>query len=166
MPTMKVPFTIRYATNKAFWFIVRPIRTWYRFFARPIERGAKVVIIHDGKVLLVRPNYAHRKWTLPGGGVGGRETFEEAAIREVREEVGLEIQTLTFIREYQADHKFYKSKVRSLVTTVESDYFAVDGIEIKEAAWFPLDALPHDRVPRVDGTLAALALPEKPETKV
>src|SRR3989344_1954534 len=163
---MNVGFIIRYAAKKTFWFIAGPIRTWYRFFVRPTERGAKVVVIHDGKVLLVRPNYAHRQWTLPGGGAGRRETFEQAAIREVREEVGLEIQTLTFIREYQADHRFFKTNVRAFVTTVESDYFAVDGIEIAEAAWFPRDALPHDRGPRVDATLAALALSEKPQPDI
>ncbi|HEY4521200.1 MAG TPA: NUDIX domain-containing protein [Candidatus Paceibacterota bacterium] len=166
MLTMKASFAIRYATNKVFWFVVRPIRTIYRFFVRPTERGAKVVIVHNGKVLLVRPNYAHRQWTLPGGKVERKETFEEAAVREVREEVGLPIQRLTLIREYQADHRFFKTNVQSFATTVDSDYFVVDGIEIAEAAWFPLDALPAERVPRVDAMLAALPLSEKPQPDI
>jgi len=46
----------------------------------------------DGRVLLVRQNYARKKWTTPGGGVEANETPIEALRREVNEEVGLELQ--------------------------------------------------------------------------
>jgi ADP-ribose pyrophosphatase YjhB (NUDIX family) len=50
------------------------------------------LIVLDGRVVLVR----HRAGTsayhlLPGGGVGYRETLEDAVVREVREETGLEV---------------------------------------------------------------------------
>jgi len=45
----------------------------------------------DGRVLLVRLSY-RRRWGFPGGLMKRRETIDEAARREVREEVGLDIE--------------------------------------------------------------------------
>lgn len=49
------------------------------------------LIVKDNKVLLVKITYGANKgyWMLPGGFVEERETFEEAAIREVKEETGI-----------------------------------------------------------------------------
>jgi 8-oxo-dGTP pyrophosphatase MutT (NUDIX family) len=50
----------------------------------------------DIKVLICKDAGYHR-WVLPKGLVGSHERFEEAALREVREEVGVEariVQTL------------------------------------------------------------------------
>ena len=45
----------------------------------------------DARVLAVRPLFPPREWTLPGGKVTDRETPDEAAVREVREETGIEV---------------------------------------------------------------------------
>ena len=59
---------------------------------RVIERSAGGVVVRqsgDGtKVLLIRDPY--RKWGLPKGHLEGGEGAQEAALREVREETGLE----------------------------------------------------------------------------
>lgn len=59
-------------------------------------RACVVAICTDaeGRVLLgqrLRRDNGYGKWVLPGGGIKGRETFEEALRREVREECGIEI---------------------------------------------------------------------------
>ncbi len=45
----------------------------------------------DGRILVVRPLFPPREWTLPGGKVTGRETPEAAAVREVAEETGIKV---------------------------------------------------------------------------
>ena len=51
----------------------------------------KVVIKSDkGNILLAKPSYKN-SWQLPGGGVDGGESPEEAAVREVQEELNLTI---------------------------------------------------------------------------
>jgi len=51
---------------------------------------ASAFVVDDGRVLLIH----HRKldqWLQPGGHIEDRETPDEAAIREVREETGVEM---------------------------------------------------------------------------
>jgi ADP-ribose pyrophosphatase YjhB (NUDIX family) len=54
--------------------------------------GVGGVVVEDGRVLFVRDARGahHGRWTLPGGYVEFDERFDEAAVREVREETGLE----------------------------------------------------------------------------
>jgi ADP-ribose pyrophosphatase YjhB (NUDIX family) len=44
----------------------------------------------EGRILVVRPTYS-KEWMLPGGRVERGETPHEAAIRETREETGLDV---------------------------------------------------------------------------
>lgn len=56
--------------------------------------GSAVIILKDGKILLGRRNKqnANGLWVIPGGGVEFGETLMDAAMREAREETGLEIE--------------------------------------------------------------------------
>ncbi len=55
-----------------------------------------VLIIRDGKILCQRRT-DNGKWGLIGGLVEMNETYEEAALREAREETGLEIRLDAFL---------------------------------------------------------------------
>jgi len=59
---------------------------------RPIP-GVGVVIVREGELLLIRRGHGANKglWAVPGGKVEFGETREAAAVREAREETGLEI---------------------------------------------------------------------------
>lgn len=52
------------------------------------------VIVHDGSVVLIkRKNSPYKgRWALPGGFVEYGETVESAAVREAKEETGLDIE--------------------------------------------------------------------------
>lgn len=55
--------------------------------------GLGVIIVNsEGKVLIQKRIGSHaQKYSIPGGGLEMGETFEAGAIREIQEEVGIEI---------------------------------------------------------------------------
>ncbi len=70
--------------------------------ARPVL-GAAAVVIHDGRVLLIRRGHAPDagEWSIPGGAVDLGESVEVALRREVREETGLDIEVGAFLEIYE-----------------------------------------------------------------
>ncbi|HVW93411.1 MAG TPA: NUDIX domain-containing protein [Devosia sp.] len=58
--------------------------------------AASVAMLQDGRVLLIRRALEPLRglWTLPGGRREPGESIEETAIREVREELGLDVADL------------------------------------------------------------------------
>ena len=73
-------------------------------FVRPSVRG---IILRDGKVAMVH-SLKYDYYKFPGGGIENGESFEEALIREVAEESGLQVIPQT-IREYGLVHRVQKS---------------------------------------------------------
>ena len=68
---------------------------------KTIEVGA-AIIFREGKVLCVqRPNntreYISLKWEFPGGKVEVGESREEALVREIREELSVDIEVSEFL---------------------------------------------------------------------
>ena len=58
----------------------------------PQLRLAAIITEHDRVVLVEHRKRGQRYWVLPGGRLEGNETLETALRREIREELGLEIQ--------------------------------------------------------------------------
>ena len=65
---------------------------------RPIV-GVAAVVMEDDRVVLVRRGRppAYGEWSLPGGAVELGETLEEAVAREVKEEIGLEVEVVELV---------------------------------------------------------------------
>lgn len=66
--------------------------------ARPVLAASIAVFRDGGQVLLARRGAAPMAdiWSLPGGKVEAGETMAEAALRELREEVGVEAEMIGF----------------------------------------------------------------------
>ncbi|HEY2940833.1 MAG TPA: NUDIX hydrolase [Vicinamibacteria bacterium] len=61
--------------------------------------GVGAVLIHQGKVLLIRRGKEplRGRWVVPGGTVEVGETLEQALVREVQEETGLVVRPIEVV---------------------------------------------------------------------
>lgn len=124
-------------------------RAWW-FIRRPKKYGSKILVENNGKFLLVKISYAHKSWTIPGGGMKRGESAEEAALREIQEEADINLTGVTKIGEYKSNLYHTKDTVYCFYAETSSDYLEPDGVEILEAKWFSRDELPDGYMPVVD----------------
>ena len=114
--------------------------------ARPIL-AASIAVFRDGKVLIAtrtKPPGAGG-WSLPGGLVEPGETIEEAALRELMEEVGVEARIIGFNRHVQRIDRDDEGRVRhhfvvASFVGVWTGGEATTGPEAGEVRWVD----PHD----------------------
>lgn len=118
-------------------------------------RGVRVMAFDvRGRVLLIRHGYADRaSWGFPGGGIGWRETPAEAAVREVREEVGCTLTDLEPAGVFASMAEGWRDTVH-LFRARTADTPEADEWEVKEARFFALDALPVATSPATRRRLA------------
>ena len=116
--------------------------------------GVGAVVLHEGRVLLVRrggrPSWG--KWSLPGGLVELGETTAEAVCREIAEECACRIRPVgicgvidRIVRDAQGQVRYHYVLVDYLAYT-ESDAITA-GSDAAEACWMPID-----RVDELDTT--------------
>ena len=79
------------------------------------KNRATAIIFRNGKLLLIHRQKPGRDfYVLPGGGVNLEESFEEACIREVKEETGLDVISLHLVSRYitlQKEENYYLTQV-------------------------------------------------------
>ena len=61
--------------------------------------AVNVAVIHEGRILLTKRNDFH-VWCIPGGGVEEGESVADAAIRETKEETGLDVELTRLVGVY------------------------------------------------------------------
>lgn len=129
-----------------------------RAIVRRVAPGFTVgslVVVRDGeRVLLVRHAYRQR-WGLPGGLMARRETPALAAVRETKEEVGLDIR-LTGPSTCVVDVVARRIDFAFEAVAERPDAAYAVSVELLEARWFDRDALPEVQA-EVQSTFDALA---------
>lgn len=117
----------------------------------PGASSAVIVAVTRGKQILLAHNRNFRPglFSLLAGFVDPGETLEQAAIREVREEVGVEIGELRYVS--SQPWPFPNSLMLGFRAQYVSGELMADGKEIEQAGWYTRDALPE--IPR-EGTVA------------
>ena len=107
------------------------------------DRVRVIVYRDDGKILLVRDRFSRQEWALPGGGVKHNESYEQAAVREALEEIGLKIHNLRYLAKANSHESYAKFSVRVFAAHA-SDYDIKCNFEIMEARWLNRDYIPKE----------------------
>ncbi len=106
-----------------------------------------VVVYAPGRgVLLVERSNPPAGWALPGGFVDYGETLEHAAIREAREETGLDVVLTGLLGVYSDPARDARMHTLSVVYVAQATDLATlsAGDDARTARFFPLDALPGE----------------------
>lgn len=111
------------------------------------ERARVLVVNEQNEVLLVKGVFSWNQRELPGGGAKRGESLKDAAVREVREEVGvrLEANALIELGAIETTHRIARMRLRVYGVRVTSVTAAISSYEIAELQWWPLTALPEDK---------------------
>lgn len=99
-----------------------------------------IVLDSRGRILLLHHRFRPGSgWGIPGGFIHPREQPEDALRRELREEVGFEIESasVAFVRTLQK----YR-QVEIIFRCVPGGNPLAQSFEINRADWFDLDSLP------------------------
>ena len=79
------------------------------------EISQMCIIHHDKNILLIKFSEGSKKWSIPGGHLERGEQLIDGLKREIKEEVGLEIQTPLFL-----DSETYVNKNQSCLLMLYS----------------------------------------------
>ena len=107
------------------------------------DRVRVIVYRDDGDILLVKNRFSRQKWTLPGGGVKHNESYKQAAVREILEEIGLKMYNLRYLGKANSHESYAKFSVRVFAAHA-SDYDIKCNFEIMEARWLNMNYLPEE----------------------
>ncbi|MGF9697877.1 NUDIX hydrolase [Paenibacillus sp. MABNR03] len=95
----------------------------------------------NSKILMVK-NKGNASWSLPGGAVEREETLDQAAIREAKEETGLDVRVHGIVAINECI--FEKKQEHAMFFTFRSEVIGgtleiIRPNEISEIAWMDLD---------------------------
>ena len=107
------------------------------------DRVRVIVYRDDGDILLVKNRFSRQEWALPGGGVKHNESYEQAAVRETLEEIGLKIDNLQYLGKANSHESYAKFSVRVFAAHA-SNYDIKCNFEIMEARWLNMNYLPEE----------------------
>jgi 8-oxo-dGTP pyrophosphatase MutT (NUDIX family) len=110
--------------------------------------GVRVILIRNGRVVLLRHWLSKNVWTLPGGGINKGETPSEAGKREVWEETGYTVNS------FDGQLGIYRGRMGdkdSAIVLYTEDFEGgmkwLPNLEVMERGLFDLDNLPPDLSP-------------------
>ncbi len=122
----------------------------------PIILNSSGVILKNPKGdILLENRIDTNNWGLPGGYMELGETFEQTAIRELKEELSITIKNLSLLNIYSGNDFYHVYPNGDIVYSVIALYITdeydgdirVDHKEIKDAAFFNINSLPQQLTP-------------------
>lgn len=109
--------------------------------------GVGVMILKDGKVLMSKRKGSHGAgdYGFPGGHLEYMESFEDCAVRETREECGIEIKNIRFlcvenVTKYAPKHYLYIGLVADWAS---GEPVTLEPEKAEKWEWFDMDNLPE-----------------------
>jgi 8-oxo-dGTP diphosphatase len=108
----------------------------------PAPTADVIIEIAGGGIVLVARRFPPPGWALPGGFIDVGETAEAAAIREAREETGLDVTLIDLLHVYSDPRRDPRQHTLSTVYIATATGVPHAGDDAADAQIFAPDALP------------------------
>lgn len=108
----------------------------------PVPTVDLLIETRPGTLVLVARKHAPLGWALPGGFVDYGETLEAAAVREAKEETGLDVTLVRQLHTYSDPARDPRQHTVTTVFVARAEGDPLGGDDAAEARVFALDALP------------------------
>lgn len=114
-------------------------------YRNPTPTTDIVFYVPERGVLLIERKNPPYGWALPGGFIDYGESAEDAAVREAKEETGLDVRIRDLLGVYSEPDRDPRQHTLSVVYVVEADDVSAlqAGDDAGKAEFFPLDQLPQ-----------------------
>lgn len=101
-----------------------------------------LIIEYNKSIILINRKNPPEGWALPGGFVDYGESLEAAAVREAKEETGLDVELLRQFHAYSDPKRDPRHHTITIVFIAKAKGKAIAGDDAKEIGLFNKDALP------------------------
>tara|TARA_Y100001973_G_C5117886_1_gene291128 strand:- start:485 stop:925 length:441 start_codon:yes stop_codon:yes gene_type:complete len=101
-----------------------------------------IIIEVDNKIVLIERKKSPHGWAITGGFVNYGESVEHAAIREAKEETGLEVTLTDLLYVYSEPSRDPRKHVVSVAFIAKAEGVPVGADDAKKAGLFELSKLP------------------------
>ncbi len=101
-----------------------------------------LIIKFNEDIILIKRKNPPEGWALPGGFVDYGESLETAAVREAKEETGLEVELLRQFHAYSDPKRDPRHHTITIVFIAKAKGKAIAGDDAKEIGLFNKDTLP------------------------
>ncbi len=124
----------------------------FNIYTNPAPTTAAIIENSKGEVLLVKRKFEPMKgyWDLPGGFMEPEESIEQSTIREIKEELDVNITDIKYLVSYPDEYLFQEVNYKILGITVtgkiDENAKITPSDDVEEAQFFKKDELPLDKI--------------------
>ncbi len=84
------------------------------------------------------------QWSIPGGTNMSGESIEETLLREIKEELGVNVVVHVLFKEYENSDSQRSIRSYYFVGDIEGSEIRLDTDELSDFKWFPFEDVPKD----------------------
>jgi 8-oxo-dGTP pyrophosphatase MutT (NUDIX family) len=121
--------------GRALFFILWPLVWVYA----PLSRRVRVVILHGDTFVAVKNSFGPGIWQLPGGGIKMGESVQDAAKREISEELDIDLEQ---VMEMHSDVMVVRQfgllmRYHFVFTNIKDELILHGNRELSSVSWLP-----------------------------
>lgn len=139
-------------TNRKLYNLLVCKKCGFNFYINPSPTNAVILENSKGEILLIKRKFEPMKGylDLPGGFVESGESLEESSMREVKEELGIDISEVKYFNSYPDEYLFQGVNIKTLgfvlTGTIPDGAVITASDDAEDPTFYKKEDLPIDKI--------------------